>query len=953
MLISFKKRLTANTEAVKHQDNLDTGQTNPDTDPLFRISTSHEKLAAKLFSCVNETGLCIFQDYNGRSDGILTSPGYRNSTIFHEILYHRHSVIDNKLEGGNHPIHTFPTVVQEFLEYLIIDHHVLLTQPNSYGYRPLDELHVGVIPMLFTVLEFVLSDDVLCKLSAEACPMTWNKSRAAGACNINLPERIRSVFAKDFSGSDGAALASGGCVHDTVRVDELLKWNAQLKETVRLIELCPKETLESVNDKGNTPLHEAVLLYEKEDLDFGRLHDVICSLVQHCPSSIYSVTEGVNDTAKQTAYSMLQALDPQRQSAPGQKSADPDKMASLYKTMTLLKHTCIGGDRDRDEKLVYLYGGLKNARNIYLDVTDVRIIDKNFIINLSDRVKFNFDTALEYVSLRRDLTGADYISPEARDINTQERNHYQGVFRLLRTKWSVRKIFHVIVDDLVPFPHTDKAIKAALKPFNIERWDWRKLDICGKTILDAAPGTRELYLQSSGNEAILRSWACKYDGLQKLNQLKFITIVMHADLRETKRECQRLFNRFKRDFCRWRPDMRNSIYLQWAAGLTGQDDGAEDAGSSFGYNQSDQIAWIRTMQPFINFLQGPIKSEIERKMKQDEQRNQDEQSDEDEHSDEESDEDDHIDEDEHIDENRQSVEEKKSSSQDEKEEADARIWRAEKKMECPAYVSIALIDNGVYSAAEDIPIMMAQCIYKVCPMARLYVARMDDSMPTEKLTVDSAIKAIEWATNMGVDIISMSWTFHERGATAAQTEAFKRAIQNASSKNIILLSSLNDMEMTMLEEWYPIRLYEVIRVGSATKWGEKTESGNNRRSNYLFPAKDISLPAPDGSGDEAELISGSSVATAFAAGLAGLIIYAGRALSYLSPDDHQRLAIADTRDKIMRAFNVLSGRPHESLPTDLFVGLGAHFPKDPERDADENGRVQVLSSFLNGFQLRD
>jgi hypothetical protein len=87
-----------------------------------------------------------------------------------------------------------------------------------------------------------------------------------------------------------------------------------------------------------------------------------------------------------------------------------------------------------------------------------------------------------------------------------------------------------------------------------------------------------------------------------------------------------------------------------------------------------------------------------------------------------------------------------------------------------AYVTIALIDNGVNYVGHELPTLangksfygqrdkeipfrdyftgpsrhgtqMASCIYKVCPMVQLYVARMDDSKPQlEKFTVNSAIE---------------------------------------------------------------------------------------------------------------------------------------------------------------------------------------------------------------------
>jgi len=132
--------------------------------------------------------------------------------------------------------------------------------------------------------------------------------------------------------------------------------------------------------------------------------------------------------------------------------------------------------------------------------------------DLYEIVKFQFDTILEYVSLRRDPDQniSKQLSPVVKDTPTKDRNPYQGVFEWLRSVFKVEKIFKVIIDDLVPYPHTDTAIIAAVKEFDIEIWDWRKLDLSSQTIFSAAETTRELYLHSSGNEAVLRSWGCKH-----------------------------------------------------------------------------------------------------------------------------------------------------------------------------------------------------------------------------------------------------------------------------------------------------------------------------------------------------------------------------------------------------------------------------------------------------------
>ena len=150
-------------------------------------------------------------------------------------------------------------------------------------------------------------------------------------------------------------------------------------------------------------------------------------------------------------------------------------------------------------------------------------IDDELITRLSDTVNWRLDTALEYVSLRHDLpkTASHELSPPSSIPTAREgrgRNPCQSVFEWLQKEWKVEKIFKVVVEDLLPFPHTDEAIKTALKPFKVEVWDWRKLDISSQAIFEAAKETRELHLQCSGNEAVLRSWACKH-GLAQLTEV--------------------------------------------------------------------------------------------------------------------------------------------------------------------------------------------------------------------------------------------------------------------------------------------------------------------------------------------------------------------------------------------------------------------------------------------------
>jgi hypothetical protein len=104
-------------------------------------------------------------------------------------------------------------------------------------------------------------------------------------------------------------------------------------------------------------------------------------------------------------------------------------------------------------------------------------------------------------------------------------------FQWLQEKKKVKKILKVVVDDK-NHPHRDEDIEgvlgpergpANLKSFDVEILDWRKFDICPVVIQNAAPNVRELHLQWSGKNSVLRGWSDD-DGLPKLPYLQRINL---------------------------------------------------------------------------------------------------------------------------------------------------------------------------------------------------------------------------------------------------------------------------------------------------------------------------------------------------------------------------------------------------------------------------------------------
>lgn len=349
------------------------------------ITAAHYELASKLFDKTSyEDGLDIFHDYNGRYANILTSRGINDRTVLHTIL-------DALQNSQTEWLQAFPPAAQEFLEHLIISHPNLLTQPDSDGKRPLDFAAANIPPIVFLVIDLVMSDEQLRGLPVAAC-LAKQKNQPPNACHFSLPKSLHLTFIK---GPNDENWKPDACVHDTVDVDKLQQWNVQFKDTViralgphetsdrgnrrvsvlsniliepffdetfysiplpsfrHLIDLCPKETLECIDSEGLYPLHKAIKLYGADDLNLRRLHDAIRYLIWQHPSSIYLVSEG---RVAQTPYSMLLALDPRQQ-----QSYQRGKVDSWLRTVELLKYTCIGSERSRDEKMRYLYNNIKNG----------------------------------------------------------------------------------------------------------------------------------------------------------------------------------------------------------------------------------------------------------------------------------------------------------------------------------------------------------------------------------------------------------------------------------------------------------------------------------------------------------------------------------------------------------------------------------------------------------------
>lgn len=198
---------------------------------------------------------------------------------------------------------------------------------------------------------------------------------------------------------------------------------------------------------------------------------------------------------------------------------------------------------------------------------------------------------------------------------------------------------------------------------------------------------------------------------------------------------------------------------------------------------------------------------------------------------------------------------------------------------------------------------MAKMVQRICPVAELYIIRLGEGTGergTRQIKAETAIKvretnpcadmefnwdrpsgtdkcthtkAIEWATNAGVSIISMSWSISRKSVTQETYHDFDSCIRNAYDQGISMFCSATDQGQTKeasSDTYMPAVFGDPLKIGAATPEGGKWSFTGSQKVDFYLPGVDIPVT------DKAGVVSfeqGSSFATAIAAGLAALLQY--------------------------------------------------------------------------------
>ncbi|KAK7923590.1 hypothetical protein PG985_007661 [Apiospora marii] len=553
-----------------------------------------------------------------------------------------------------------------------------------------------------------------------------------------------------------------------------------------------------------------------------------------------------------------------------------------------------------------------------------------------------FDDILQYVYLptvhwtdKDSLNSAkNYEENHEQEEQGRGREDVSRIFNWLREQ-KVNRIIKVIVEDYEKPAHSDNAVVAALRGFHVEVLHWLKIDLDPFTILRIGEDIRELKLRWSGSNTALRAWGDPY-GLRQLGHLNkvYLELVEEENLEDHKTTDANVDAFRKRlsqaaSLSEDENNMNPDIQIPYLASCGGRDISVELLRPVFHGSRSNKNKttsgpkvpntenhrWLDTMKAF-----GKKMATI--------------------------------------------WETTKRSADMERDNFKKATTGTKKTLpDTIEPVVVALIDDGAdilqlsssvgdiqwkgnslsygsidnnnsptdernHSLAESTNghgTVMAHMIYQVCPMVKLYVIRMEHkrSESGTEATVDpeSAATAIEAAVEQKVNVISMSWT-----VSKDSSDNLRRAVVRAHAANILMFASSCDGGYFRNDTW-PVAINRdwFFRIGAATAEGAPFKwAGEPNDLDYILPGVDVAQenpktrPAKDVKyGDtlaEMSLQTGSSVATALAAGTAAMLLTCVKLLAYQDKEKASIPAQLQKREHMAGMLDRLGKTPNKFLP---------------------------------------
>ncbi|KAL6862075.1 hypothetical protein J3F83DRAFT_221923 [Trichoderma novae-zelandiae] len=179
----------------------------------------------------------------------------------------------------------------------------------------------------------------------------------------------------------------------------------------------------------------------------------------------------------------------------------------------------------------------------------------------------------------------------------------------------------------------------------------------------------------------------------------------------------------------------------------------------------------------------------------------------------------------------------------------------------------SFVDDGskIYPwmlASDSHGTQMANLICAMDPFCELYVARVAEGK--YGITPERTTRAIEWALEKQVDIISMSIALLDQGSN------MEHWVNKAKEKGVIIVCSTHD-EGTRSPTSYPAEWKPGLVITACDEYGRLLHTINDSKYDYMVQGQNVAAGAIPFV-DSVDYLTGSSVSTALVAGLSSLIL---------------------------------------------------------------------------------
>ncbi|KAI0858065.1 hypothetical protein F4860DRAFT_487559 [Xylaria cubensis] len=284
-----------------------------------------------------------------------------------------------------------------------------------------------------------------------------------------------------------------------------------------------------------------------------------------------------------------------------------------------------------------------------------------------------------------------------------------------------------------------------------------------------------------------------------------------------------------------------------------------------------------------------------------------------------------------------------------------------------------------FSSARGHGTVMASMILRVCPMAKIYPIRLRTfDEPDGKVNIDTgyAAKAIQAALDKKAAIISMSWTLPMKTEKSTSKDLLHAVLKKAVVSKVLMFCSAPD-EGKFTDLYYPSGPWRdhFFRIGAAkadgTVFGWTPDDGIT----YVLPGVDVIKDRVKSGGsfvktseggitkrvDDFKYETGSSVATALAAGLAAMIIHCVKAsiLAMKTANQNKGTVLGTTMlekgmdritdtDTMKRAFAALGRVTHNNFIQvwDELDKVSKVLEDWQSADPDSDVRIECIEQFI-------